>query len=101
MTVHVFFPTRRCEVRSCRAVFVGIDARCAACDRKQGNPAHATLRGMQCSGLRWPFFSVDSTDVAQNHNRPQNTALGMASRWDAMQCGGPWVLRPQQAELAA
>jgi hypothetical protein len=31
------------------------------------------LRGMQCLGLRWPFASVDSTDIAQNHNRPQNT----------------------------
>lgn len=40
----VFFPTRRCEVRSCRAAYVGIDARCAACNRKQGNPAHATKR---------------------------------------------------------
>lgn len=40
----VFFPVRRCEVRACRAAYVGIDARCAPCDRKQGNPAHATKR---------------------------------------------------------
>lgn len=48
------------------------------------------LRGMQCSGRRWPFASVDSTDVAQNHNRPQNTPRSMADRWDAMQCPGSW-----------
>ncbi len=49
-------------------------------------PLHM-LRGMQCSGLRWPFASVDSTDIAQNHNRPQNTPRAMADRWDTMQCG--------------
>lgn len=27
------------------------------------------LRGMQLVAYRWPFSSVDSTDVAQNHNR--------------------------------
>lgn len=59
------------------------------------------LRGMACSGQRWPFYSVDSTDVAQNHNRPQNTARAMADRWDAMQCLGPWVTRPEQMELSA
>ena len=59
------------------------------------------LRGMQLSGRRWPFYSVDSTDVAQNHNRPQNTARAMADRWDAMQCLGPWAARPEQMELQA
>lgn len=59
------------------------------------------LRGMQLSGRRWPFYSVDSTDVAQNHNRPQNAARAMADRWDAMQCLGPWVTRPEQMELQA
>jgi hypothetical protein len=64
-------------------------------------PMHM-LRGMQCSGLRWPFASVDSTDVAQNHNRPQNTARAMADRWDAMQCPGKWEVRnAQQLELVA
>lgn len=48
------------------------------------------LRGMQCSGGVYPFASVDSTDVAQNHNRPQNTAANMAARWDAAQCPGEW-----------
>lgn len=58
------------------------------------------LRGMQLSGRRWPFASVDSTDVAQNHNRPQNTPRSMADRWDAMQCPGTWTLQPEQMELA-
>lgn len=59
------------------------------------------LRGMQCSGRRWPFASVDSTDIAQNHNRPQNTPRSMANRWDAMQCPGNWeVASPEQLEAA-
>lgn len=58
------------------------------------------LRGMQCSGLRWPFASVDSTDIAQNHHRPQNSPRSMADRWDAMQCGGRWEARPEQMELS-
>jgi len=58
------------------------------------------LRGMQCLGLRWPFASVDSTDIAQNHHRPQNTPRGMADRWDAIQCKAAWELRPEQMELA-
>lgn len=63
-------------------------------------PIHM-LRGMQCSGMRWPFYSVDSTDVAQNHHRPENTALAMASRWDAKQCPGGWVIRDtEQMELS-
>lgn len=57
------------------------------------------LRGMQCSGRQWPFASVDSTDIAQNHNRKYNTPRAMADRWDAMQCPGAWVTRPEQMEL--
>jgi hypothetical protein len=59
------------------------------------------LRGMQLSGRHWPFASVDSTDIAQNHNRPQNTPRGMADRWDAMQCPGTWEIQPEQMELIA
>lgn len=59
------------------------------------------LRGMQCSGREWPFASVDSTDVAQNHNRPQNTPRAMADRWDAKQCPGVWEPQPEQMELIA
>jgi hypothetical protein len=57
------------------------------------------LRGMQCSGLQWPFASVDSTDIGQNHNRQQNTPRKMADRWDAMQCEASWEARPEQMEL--
>jgi hypothetical protein len=65
-------------------------------------PAIHMLRGMQCSGKRWPFASVDSTDVAQNHNRPQNTARAMADAWDAQQCAAKWTRRNnEQLELVA
>lgn len=56
------------------------------------------LRGMQCSGRRWPFASVDSTDIAQNHNRPQNTPRSMADRWDAMQCPGAWFVQTEEQQ---
>lgn len=57
------------------------------------------LRGMQLSGKEWPFGSVDSTDIAQNHNRAQNTPRAMADRWDAMQSRGKWKVRAEQMEL--
>lgn len=57
------------------------------------------LRGMQLSGRRWPFASVDSTDVARNHNRIQNTPRKMVDRWDAMQCPVRWVSKEHQMEL--
>jgi hypothetical protein len=59
------------------------------------------LRGMQLSGRHYPFASVDSTDIAQNHNRPQNTPRGMADRWDAMQTPAKWHPQPEQMELTA
>jgi hypothetical protein len=57
------------------------------------------LRGMQTAGMQWPFGSVDSTDIARNHHRENNTARGMADRWDAMQCNGKWANAPEQMEL--
>lgn len=57
------------------------------------------LRGMQLSGRQWPFASVDSTDIAQNHHRPQNSPRKMADRWDAMQSPRCWVPEPEQLEL--
>ncbi len=63
-------------------------------------PAIHMLRGMRCSGSRWPFASVDSADIARNHNRPQHTPRAMADRWDAMQCPGAWIGRPRQMEIA-
>lgn len=59
-----------------------------------------TLRGMNCSGGRWPFSSVDSTDIARNHNRDRNTPRKMADRWDAMQCGSAWAATAKQTEMA-
>ena len=53
------------------------------------------LRGMALSGSEYPFASVDSTDVAQNHRRPHNDALRMALRWDAKQCPPAWTHREQ------
>ena len=57
------------------------------------------LRGMALSGSEYPFASVDSTDVARNHNRPHNDALQMALRWDGKQCPARWTYR-EQLELA-
>ena len=64
-------------------------------------PAIHMLRGMQCSGRRWPFASVDSTDIAQNHHLPHQSARAMADRWDASQCPARYVPRPEQLELVA
>jgi hypothetical protein len=58
------------------------------------------LRGMAMVDAGYPFASVDSTDVARNHNRPQNTALALASRWDAKQAVPRWTPR-SQLELEA
>lgn len=59
-------------------------------------PLHM-LRGMAMSGSPYPFASVDSTDIARNHNRSQNGARAMADRWDSQQCPGAWSVRPVQA----
>lgn len=63
-------------------------------------PVHM-LRGMQLSGRHYPFASADSTDIAQNHHRPQNTPRKMALRWDALQCPGTWHVEPEQMDLAS
>ncbi len=57
------------------------------------------LRGLQLVGKRWPFGSVDSTDIARNHNRPQNTAKLMAEKWDGQQCPMVWERQPEQLNL--
>ena len=59
------------------------------------------LRGMQLSGRHWPFASVDSTDIAQNHHLPHKSPRAMADRWDAMQTPGKWAKRPEQLDLIA
>lgn len=59
------------------------------------------LRGMQLSGRHWPFASVDSTDIAQNHHLPHRSPRGMADRWDAMQTPANWLIKPEQMDLIA
>lgn len=55
------------------------------------------LRGMSLAGRHYPFASVDSTDIARNHNRAHNSAAEMARMWDAQQCAPRWHRRPTQA----
>lgn len=57
------------------------------------------LRGMALSGSEYPFASVDSSDIAQNHHRPQNTPKAMADRWDGIQNPSGWVVREQLSIL--
>jgi hypothetical protein len=55
------------------------------------------LRGLQLGGMRWPFASLDSTNVAQNHAiRGIRT---MIEDIDARQCPARFVSRPTQEEL--
>jgi hypothetical protein len=58
------------------------------------------LRGMALAGSEYPFASVDSTDIARNHNRPRNSARGMADYWDSRQNPARWV-HHEQLELVA
>jgi hypothetical protein len=53
------------------------------------------LRGMAFSDGPYPFASVDSTDIARNHNRLQNSARKMADRWDSVQPPSSWQIREQ------
>lgn len=57
------------------------------------------LRGMACSGERWPLGSVDSTDIARNHHLPHQSPQKMADRWDGVQCPATWPKMPTQMEL--
>jgi hypothetical protein len=57
------------------------------------------LRGMQLSdGWGYPFASVDSTDVARNHNVKGNMRA-MADRWDKMQCPARWHQKMEQVDM--
>ena len=57
---------------------------------RQRLPAVHMLRGLQLVRHRWPFASVDSTNIAQNHHRPQNTVAGMISQWEPLHCPTVW-----------
>lgn len=67
--------------------------------RHKKTPNLHMLRGMQLSGMQYPFASVDSTDIAQNHHIPHRSARKMADRWDAMQTPPRWTKRAEQLEL--
>lgn len=67
--------------------------------RHQFMPWIHLLRGMQAVRWAYPFASVDSTDVARNHNRPGKTARDMADAWDAQQCPAAWSPMPEQISL--
>jgi hypothetical protein len=54
-------------------------------------PAIHMLRGMSLAGSRYPFTSLDSTDVG--HHRKQNAPGTMAKDWDSMQCPALWTIR--------
>lgn len=69
--------------------------------RHKRTPNVHMLRGLQLVRERWPFASVDSTDIARNHNRDQNTAAKMRARWDARQCPPNFICRGEQMEFAA
>jgi hypothetical protein len=56
------------------------------------------LRGMSLAGSDYPFSSVDSTDVAQNHHIQGNPDL-RAKKWDAQQCPALWNRQPVQVEI--
>lgn len=59
------------------------------------------LRGMAQSRGPYPFFSLDSSDIAQNHSRKLRTPRQMAERWDGMQCPPVWRSVAEQPELEA
>jgi hypothetical protein len=64
------------------------------------------LRGLaQVKSGIYPFASVDSTGIAQNHARELRergrTALELADEWDRLQCPAAWRGREQLALAAA
>ena len=61
--------------------------------RRRYTPWVHMLRGMATlnAGV-WPFASVDSTDIAQNHKLARNSVNKMVRRWDGLQA--PAVFLP-------
>jgi len=68
------------------------------CARRGRMPELHGLR-MQAHGGLYPFYSVDSANIARNNHRPQNTISGMAERIDRVQPPPRWVDHLQQQEL--
>jgi len=62
------------------------------------------LRGMRCCKMSYPFYSVDSTDVARNHHAAKRGPLqgqAMANSWDTFQCPVTYTPRPRAQEWIA
>jgi len=57
------------------------------------------LRGLRLGAWDWPFGSGDSTNIAQNHNRPNNTAVEMANRIEASRTPDFWNVRALQGDM--
>jgi len=72
-----------------------------ALERVGSKAAIHMLRGMALSGDRWPFASVDSTNVARNFKNvgQEVDPERMARRIDAVQCPIKWAMRPQQKDM--
>jgi hypothetical protein len=68
--------------------------------RHSRTPNVHMLRGMQLSRHRWPFASVDSTDVGQNSHRDKRPRE-RADRWDATQCPPTFIHPGEQLEMVA
>jgi len=67
--------------------------------RHRRTPNTHMLRGMQLTFKhRWPFASVDSTDIARNHNR-DGRPRARADRWNAAQCPPRFIDRGEQGDL--
>lgn len=69
--------------------------------RHRRTPNVHMLRGLQLVRHRWPFASVDSTDIARNHSAKQGCAAKMRARWDPGQCPPRFTCRGEQLELVA
>ncbi len=57
------------------------------------------LRGMSLSGSIYPFASVDSTDIARNHEQVQGRAPRMAHSWDGINNPARWTEQPIQSVI--
>lgn len=80
----------------------------AVSQKRRFTPWLHMLRGMQLlkPDCPWPFASVDSTDLARNHNRLKKhgeqyrwAVIQKADRWDAAQCPPRWTPRASQPDL--
>lgn len=69
--------------------------------RHRRTPNIHMLRGLRLVHERWPFASVDSTDIARNHNRCGGAVATMRAQWDVFQCPATFTCRGEQLELVA